>query len=73
MIEPSSDWREQLRESIAAAASEISRNGADTILAGGRKIASAEIIISLRPDSTVVVGYDVDVLPEDHGKQPPVF
>lgn len=67
------DWREQLRESIAAAASEISRNGADTILAGGRKVNYAVITVHLGMNEAPDVEYDVSVYPEDHGKQPPVF
>lgn len=67
------DWREQLRESIAAAASEISRNGADTILAGGRKVNHAVITVRLGMNEAPDVEYDVSVYPEDNGKQPPVF
>ena len=67
------DWREQLRESIAAAASEISRNGADTILAGGRKVNFATITVRLGVSEAPDVEYDVSVHPEDHGNKPPVF
>lgn len=67
------DWREQVRENIAAAVSEISRNGADTILAGGRKINYATITVRVGMNEAPDVEYDVSVCPEDHGKQPPVF
>lgn len=67
------DWREQLRESIAAAASEISRNGADTILAGGRNVNFATITVCVGMNEAPTVEYDVSVCPEDHGNKPPVF
>lgn len=67
------DWREQLRDDIAAAASEISRNGADTILAGGRKIRFATITVRVGQNEEPGVEYDVEVIPEDHGKQPQVL
>lgn len=67
------DWRERLRDNIAAAASEISRNAADTILTGGRRILDAEITVLVSLDEPPRVKYRVDVLPEDHGQQSPVF
>ena len=67
------NWREQLRDDIAAAASEISRNGADTILANDRKIRFAVITVRVGVNEAPDVEYDVRVFPEDHGNQPPVF
>lgn len=67
------DWREQVRENVAAAASELARNGADTILQGGRKILDAEITVLVSPDESPRVKYRVEFLPEDHGNKPPVF
>lgn len=67
------DWRERVRDNVAAAASELARNGADTILTGGRRILDAEITVLVSPDEPPRVKYRVDVLPEDHGSKSPVF
>lgn len=67
------DWRERLRDNIAAAASEISRNAADTILTGGRKINYATITVRVGMNEAPDVEYDVSVLPEGHGSKSPVF
>lgn len=67
------DWRDRVRDNVAAAASELARNGADTILTGGRKIRYATITVRVGMNEAPDVEYDVSVLPEDHGNKPPVF
>ena len=60
-------WQMRVREQCAAAANEIARRAADTILANGReRIADAVITIRINPSRCATVEYDVECYPDGH-------